>query len=321
MADTVYAELRKRLLEDSRLLGYVDRVQLATNNWRQAATSDRDYHVLVIMRFTNFCIVIDPVFCRRAQVIPAGTIGGIAQGTQFCYARGPGGARILVGYNSDVAPSLDHPQTSLLAWPFTFDYSDPYMDIKGGVAGGVARLSYPSSKHLYPYEHGSFPSRRHTVGLDIWRYQPLPTSTLNWLQLPHGRFLIEDAVILEVDFEDRLIIVFVPGRDWLNRPANHNKISRIGNVFGIFALPPTLANVDKNEFRIYLGEFDDIVRDGYHAETWRKLQLVDDIFQRLNQPQGEILGVAHVMLEVYKAAATQRRRRLANERRRRRGRS
>jgi hypothetical protein len=321
MADTFYVELRRQLRENDQLAQYADRVQLATNNWQQAATSDEDYHVLVMLRFMTFCIVIDPVFCRQAQAIQLGTVSGVAPNVRFCYASGPGGARILIGYDSDVAPLLHHPQTSLLASPLAFDYTDPYMDIKGGVAGGVASLSYPSSKHLYPCEHGCFPSRRHTVGLDIWNYQPLPGSDLDWINLPDGRFLIANAVMLEVDFKERMITMTIPGRDWLNRPVNHHFMTEIATAFGIFVLPPALANIDAYEIVIYLGAFNDIVKLGYHAQTWRQLQVFDDIFQTLHQPRGEISGIARVMLEVFKAAATDRRKRLANERKRRRGRA
>jgi hypothetical protein len=63
------------------------------------------------------------------------------------------------------------------------------MDIRGGVAGGVVNLSYPSSKNIYQTRNGFFPSHRVVGGSSEWNYQLLPAN-YDSFQLANGDYLV-----------------------------------------------------------------------------------------------------------------------------------
>jgi hypothetical protein len=74
MSAACQQELRRILRDDDQLAGYADRVQLVTDNSRQKATSDQDYHCLCIIRLPTEWIVLDPVAYRGAIRVPLATI-------------------------------------------------------------------------------------------------------------------------------------------------------------------------------------------------------------------------------------------------------
>jgi hypothetical protein len=302
MADACYRELRN----DPNLAHYADHVQLATDNWLQKATSDRQYHSMCILRLLNSCIILDPVYHRLgAQFVNLHTIdgAGLAFGTdpQYCYVSGPGSERILVQYEGGNA-YLDRPQTSLRNPGF--HYSDPYMDIRGGVAGGVVNLSYPSSKNIYQTSNGFFPSHRVVGGSSVWNYQPL-AANYDSFQLANGDYLVNYTHRLEIDFEFRTLLLEIPGTDWLARPANNALAQRY------IAIRNGGVNLNQPSLMLFkdLGRFNNVVRHGFSAATMVYIQLMDDMFHELGHSRGEVIKVANTMLSVWREERKKRRRR------------
>ena len=305
MAIACYNELCRRLRRDTQLSQYADRVQLVTDKWSQSATSDQEYHCMAILRLPTHCIVMDLTAHRRGAIkIPLGSIDGEGHNS-WAYVSGPGGARLLVEYEPIIDYStFDHPISSTWTNPSPFTYNDPFMDIRGGAVGGVVNLAYPSAKNLYSNEFGSFPSRRSISFFSVWTHRQ-PARVLDdplWIPLGGGEFLVQ-AGWLCLDMSAReLQFMKVSDEDCLSRAQTRAFDKRLRDLELLEGIDDTLTN-QAESIVISLGEFDDLVRDGYDDDTRARIQLIDAICHALGMRKGEVLGFSRVMLGVWRSEA------------------
>jgi hypothetical protein len=177
------------------------------------------------------------------------------------------------------------------------------MDIHGGVAGGVAKLSYPSFKNLYHTRNGFFPSHRWILKASVWNYQT--ATNYDRFQLVHCDYLIENTHRPEINFQVRTLNLEIPGTDWLNRPANNDLALRYDALLG--------GVININQPQLFLRRdfesFNFIVRNGLSAPTMTYVQLMDDMFHRLGHAQGEVIKLAQVLLNVWREERKRRRKR------------
>lgn len=286
MAAECYDGLRAKLeAEGPEYAEYVGRVQLVTNNWKQRAKSARDYHCITIVRLPTHCIVIDAVARGTASRVPLGELykppGCSSQG--FVYV-GIGDARLLVEYEpNEPCYTFARPQSK-----GRFEYDDPYADVRGGLAGGIEDLAFPSVNW---HVQGALPSRRKILIHQTWTRRPRTSVSVEELQGEKG-WVVETGQ-MRINFEKRKITVkLIPYTDLLNRPETMALMQRLyaARVL-ILPLRPTFA-----KFKISLA---DQGNDGFDEKTLGRLELMNEMCEALGMPEDEVLRIADVMQEVW----------------------
>ncbi|KAH9859435.1 hypothetical protein IAQ61_011216, partial [Plenodomus lingam] len=311
MASACCSALRKRLRCLSRLKRYAYRVELVTDSWRQATTHDLAYHCICIIRLDQSCIILDPVSHRGAQRVYLNQIGGysvdrnIPRGMRWAYVPGPRNARLLVEY-APLYPelALPRPVTGDLPEALAISYSDPFAIIKGGLAGGVINLTYPSSGRRYASKHGRFPSRRTINMMSIWDRQPSFKSIYSVATKSKSPEFLVSTATLRVNFGPRrsLVMERIPCADWLARPENRHLLEDL-----IAYTSPVSTNdwISKRfaTCEVRFRNWSRLIEKGFTARERRGIRLLDAISGGLDQPNGEVKKIANVMLSVWRAQA------------------
>ncbi|KAH6629664.1 hypothetical protein C7974DRAFT_376474 [Boeremia exigua] len=287
MAYECYEELRTALAsEGPDYAKCVDRVQFVTNNWKQRATSARDYHCITIVRLSTHCIVVDAVAIGAAFAVPLGELfkspGCSSQG--FVYVAS-GDARLLVEYEPN-APcyNLARPQSKDV-----FEYDDPYADVQGGLEGAVQDLAFPSVDwHM----QGKLPSRRKIMIHQTWDRKPT-IDKASFEELEGGNKVVVETAQIRVNFHKRKITVkYIPYADWRKRTQNAALFRRLREC-SEFTLPKGGQAFAKFKILFEQGT------DGFDEQTVQSLTLMDEMCEQLGMPKGEVLRIANVMLEVW----------------------
>lgn len=288
MACECFDELRAALgAEGPEYVGYVERVQLVTNNWKQHAESARDYHCIVIVRLPTHCIVLDAVACGTASAILLGELyqppNSSSEG--FVYVA-CGDSRLLVEYE----PNALNYTLARLESRELFEYNDPYVDVKGGLSGAVQDLAFPSVNwHL----QDRLPSRRRIFIHQTWDRKPRNSEVFFEALRGSNGFVVETAE-MRMNFEKRKITVkYIPGFGWLKREENAALVERLRRNRH-FTLPAR--GQDFAKFKILLS---DQGPEDFDEETLQSLSLMDEMCWQLGMPEGEVLRIAHIMLEVW----------------------
>jgi len=287
MADHCCKAFKAALLAENnpRLVDFAYRIELATSNWHQKAKSSREYHCLAMLRLWDHCIVLDPVAETYAIKVPLGEITkGIHGGMRFCYVAVGDYHRHLVWYEPGE-------KFIVLPRPLSqgkFEYSDPFMPVKGGFEGAIANLAWPSDSYI-----GKLPSRRVIWLQQTWDREPevLPSADIG-----NGRYLVETAYV-HFDFQNPQVgLTRIPYEDWLVQPENELFLRRIRLRQGFW--------IDRAHahFEMPLGT---------RGAKWNKrdtenLALFAELCEALGLPKGELMRCANVMLELWQEYPTKK---------------
>ena len=280
-------ELRAALeAEGPEYAEYADRVQFVSNNWKQRATSAREYHCITIVRLATHCIVVDAVACATASKVPLGQLfkppGCSSQG--FVYVA-IGDARLLVEYEpNEPSFALARPDSGGI-----FEYDDPYTDIEGGLEGALQNLEYPSVNY---HMRGELPSRRKIMVHQTWERRP--NDDLAFEELADGQGFVVETCQVHVNFVKRKIAAkYIPYADCLQRPEYASVLKRM-RVTKDFT--PPKQGLWSAKLKISLVVHDE---DRVNEKLVQSLRLMDDVCEKLGMPRGEILRIADTMLDVW----------------------
>ncbi|KAH7076970.1 hypothetical protein BKA63DRAFT_382772, partial [Paraphoma chrysanthemicola] len=219
MASQVTTTLRLALMHDKNLSKFASKVQLVSDT---PAACNRGparirYHCITIIQLSDHVIVIDLVAQPTAFKVSLSSayecrenLVPFAMGTgRWCYAylSGPDHRRALV----DCAPPPVDTEKDM-----SESRSFPFLDLKGGILGGVVDYAWPAANPTMETPLGHMPWRRRIDARSTWDYRPANIFTA-YTTLSDGIYLV-DTVSVIVDIVGQELQFQIPYADWLARP-------------------------------------------------------------------------------------------------------
>ena len=194
----------------------------------------------------------------------------------YVYVEEPRGTRILMEIN-----------------PWSGTYKCPYVDVKGGIEGGITNYAIPAANPTIDTPLGPMPRHRHLGGVSVWNYSPRHPY-MYFHPLNNGKFLI-DSLSVRVDIIDQAISIQVPYEDWLAKPENDvyvQRARRLKPVLQVYECGKELDNaVAYIILRLGGNSFLDLPTKGLTKSTLEALKLADEICTVLDLPEGTIKSI------------------------------
>jgi hypothetical protein len=298
MANSCAEALRAALLQQgTENAPLADRVQIATDCWKQNPTSSRQYHCLVMLRLPDVSIVIDLVAHPYALRVNVDELWEAKFSIyRFRYVA-IGAARLLVHvdmFDKDKHNVLPHPLTNQF-----LKYNDPFRDIRGGFKGGVEHLAFPTDSYA-----GRVPGRRSIFVDQIWNHRPTSPAIPHYrLQDGTGRYLVESCKI-GIDLANRYIWVTAIPLEWIHDPENAYLLCRLKDRSSYIILGDGPEHVF-GEFQVALLTLTDI-RKGFAKRTENNLKFMLELAEALGLEEGELMRIAGIMLRYWQEEEVRR---------------
>jgi len=306
MAMATSSALKAALLRDPDLADYACRVETVTDCKPDIIiTSPRDIHCLTLLRFHDFCIVIDLCAQPTAFKVHLDTafqcqqqLDLLAQDFHsfaYAYVGNANGARMLVdcsGYKTKTPYDLFFGLS-----PF---HSITDVEISSFLAFALA-ANFGSRLTCI----GNMPSRRTVQARSIWTYAP-KSRNITYTPLSDDTFIV-DTLALRIDFVKQELHLAIPYKDWLVKPANAFWLERMSGYTEFERCAYHLSDAVAF-FKLSLGTnvLFDLPIKGINAQVLCRVRLMDDVCARLGLPEGEVLRIAHVVRDVWVEALRER---------------
>ncbi|KAF2247190.1 hypothetical protein BU26DRAFT_343700 [Trematosphaeria pertusa] len=288
MATLVTKTLRAALQKTPDLADYADHVQLMAWKAGEHITSERHFHALTAIQLSTHCIVIDLVAQASAFEIP---LGGYYQ----CEDRINLMWDAVDWFNYEYTmrygqQELQFVQRDENGKRVRDNISPLFLPIDPTAA--LTSLAFPACETLKRTPFGRLPGRKYIQARAFLDQKP---TALAFTEIG-ARYLAMTCQV-RVDFGARQLVFQIPYKDWLLRPENRHYRGDL-EWFGVLErCHPNLKDAVAY-FTVNLGPPQ--ARNVVEVEGLAVVHLMDKICSKLGLPDGEIVHIARVVVDVWK---------------------